>query len=277
MNRTGLKQKGKGVAWITLVIAILFVVINWGIDTIPKYINENHILKPSESIGEIEDAQSKVLNAESDLYDFFDQDYYRLDPLVTRSYEAKFGQIDYCPLDDLKRPVCAYGILTQDLREEAKTRGRQSINVDPVGWPKNSEVLIPATDIEGSKDYFGWFWNRSHLMADSLGGDPIKENLVIGTRTQNVGSTMTDGEASGGMAFSERIARNYFNTSESANCPLYYAVSAQYQRQELIPRTTTVEMENCDKSISYLITIPNTANGWTIDYNNGTFWEERVE
>lgn len=35
--------------------------------------------------------------------------------------------------------------------------------------------------------YVGDFWNRSHLIADSLGGDALRVNAVTGTRTQNVG------------------------------------------------------------------------------------------
>lgn len=97
------------------------------------------------------------------------------------------GTITYCPLDELSRPTCAYGVLTTESRLQAKQRGRQDINVNPVGWPeKNQKVTIKGYEDPGAS-YYGWFWNRSHMIADSLGGDPIKENLVTGTRTQNVG------------------------------------------------------------------------------------------
>ena len=102
------------------------------------------------------------------------------------------------------------------------------------------------------------------MIADSLGGDPVKENLVTGTRTQNVGISSAH---NGGMAYSETKARSYLDNQAHAPCPLYYAVTPNYTGNELIPRTVTVDMESCDKSISEHITVPNTANGYTIDYN----------
>lgn len=116
------------------------------------------------------------------------------------------GTITYCPLDELSRPTCAYGVLTTESRLQAKQRGRQDINVNPTGWPeKNQKVTIKDYKDSGAS-YYGWFWNRSHMVADSLGGDPIKENLVTGTRTQNVGLSK---DHSGGMAYAETKARGH--------------------------------------------------------------------
>lgn len=176
------------------------------------------------------------------------------------------GTITYCPLDELSRPTCAYGVLTNENRLQAKQRGRQDINVNPTGWPeKNQKVTIKDSEDSGAS-YYGWFWNRSHMVADSLGGDPIKENLVTGTRTQNVGLSK---DHSGGMAYAETKARDYLDNQDNAQCPLYYAVTPNYQNSELIPRTVTVDMESCDQSISEHITVFNTADGWNIDYYNG--------
>lgn len=199
-------------------------------------------------------------------------DYVKVLGTAQRDHEVADGAIEYCPLDDLGRASCAYGELTKSTREDAQKRGRQDIDVDPSGWTKNTEVEIPAlSGVEGSKAYSGWMWNRSHLLADSLGGEPSQQNLVTGTRTQNVGSTQTDGEASGGMAYTERIARNYLGTEAAATCPLYYAATPNYQGSELIPRTVTVDIQTCDKSIDERVEVSNTANGYTIDYTTGAF------
>lgn len=104
------------------------------------------------------------------------------------------------------------------------------------------------------------------MVADSLGGDPIKENLVTGTRTQNVGLSK---DHTGGMAYAETKARDYLDNPDNAQCPLYYAVTPNYQNSELIPRTVSIDMESCDQSLSEHITVFNTANGWMINYYNG--------
>ena len=174
----------------------------------------------------------------------YNADYYQVDGQAQRSYkDAKEGQITYCDLDSLGRPTCAYGLLTTDMRKAAKARGRQHIDVNPTGWPKHNQKV---TITDGSQSYTGWFWNRSHMIADSLG---------------------ISSAHNGGMAYSETKARSYLDNQAHASCPLYYAVTPNYNGNELIPRTVTVDIESCDKSISEHITVPNTANGYTIDYN----------
>ena len=111
-------------------------------------------------------------------------------------------------------------------------------------------------------------WNRSHLLADSLGGDPIAVNLVTGTRTQNVGSTQI-----GGMAHTEELAREYLDTHDGNACPLYYAAMPNYVGAEAVPRTVTVDIQSCDKSIDERVEVANTANGWTIDYSTAAVTE----
>lgn len=193
------------------------------------------------------------------------------------------GHAEYCEPDQHGRAVCAYAELTSTQRETAKSGGRQTITVDPSGWPAHNHTAIipalPLSVVDGSKDYRGWFWNRSHLLADSLGGDPTAVNLVTGTRTQNVGSTQTSGESSGGMAYTERIAREYLDTGSGDTCPLYYAATPQYVGAELIPRTVIVDMRSCDASINERVEVSNTANGWDINYQTGeaTATDERSQ
>lgn len=207
--------------------------------------------------------------------DLGDADYFTvLGPAVIEHNPAP-GEVAYCPLDTHDRATCAYGSLTPQVREDAQRRGRQNINVDPSGWPSNTEVQIDAlTDVEGSQSYSGWLWNRSHLLADSLGGDAVRENLVTGTRTQNVGSTQTGGQYSGGMAYPELTARDWLDAQPDESCPLYYAATPVYEGGELIPRTVLVDVQSCDQEVDMRVEVTNTANGWSIDYTNGSYEKE---
>lgn len=199
-------------------------------------------------------------------------DYYRVVGTAERTYTAVTGQVTYCDLDAFSRATCAYGELTGDMRAAAKQRGRQDISVNPAGWGHNTKVVIPAlTDLSGSKKYSGYMFNRSHLLADSLGGDPTRVNLVTGTRGQNVGSAGNDG----GMAYTEEKAREYLDNRAAANaCPLYYAATPDYSGSELLPRTVTVDIQSCDRSIDERVVVDNTANGYTLDYVNGSFRQD---
>lgn len=203
-----------------------------------------------------------------------DADYFTVLGGAERLYApAAAGAVEYCPLDDLGRAVCAYGELTSSLRDAAQQRGRQDITVDPAGWTgDNTEVLIPALpSVEGSRDYRGWFWNRSHLVADSLGGDAQRENLVTGTRTQNVGSAQVSGQYAGGMAYAEVIARDYLDQHNGDTCPLYYAATPVYAGDELVPRSVLVDLQSCDSAVDMRVEVSNTANDFVVDYATGAF------
>jgi DNA-entry nuclease len=91
----------------------------------------------------------------------------------------------------------AYGSKEQD----AGWREDFAPNSDPVGWGENRIVSIK---LYNGKKYKGYLWNRSHLIADSLGGKAIRKNLITGTRMQNVGAN----DGTGGMAYTERKAVN---------------------------------------------------------------------
>lgn len=200
-------------------------------------------------------------------------DYYAVVGAAQRLYTpTAAGVVEYCPVDALGRAVCAYGELTSSQRAAVKGVEREPITVAPAGWGHNSTVTIPAVSgVPGSTTYRGWFWNRSHLVADSLGGAATAENLVTGTRMQNVGSTKVDGDYAGGMAAAETQARQYLDTHNGDACPLYYAATPQYTGDELIPRTVTVDIQSCDGAIDERVEISNTANGWAVDYRTGTF------
>lgn len=159
--------------------------------------------------------------------------------------------------------VCS--VITAASVAEAKARGRQDIDADPAGWGHNAKVTIPMTD---TRDYRGYIYNRSHLLADSLGGEPTYENLVTGTRTQNVGNNQ-----GGGMGYPESTVREFFAQGAHASCPVTYEATPVYGADpaEVIPRSVTVSMKSCDGAINEQVRVPNTAQGFTINYTNGTY------
>lgn len=169
--------------------------------------------------------------------------------------------IKYSDLDELGRTQAAYATLTSENR---KNNERGDLP-DPTGWPEsNPKVII---DFGNGKSYKGYFWNRSHLIADSLSGDEIIENEIAGTRMQNVGKN----NQQGGMAYTEEKARKYLDSNE--NGIIYYAVAPIYKDDELIPRATVVDILSDDSSINEKIYVFNCANGYSIDYHTGEITE----
>ena len=88
-----------------------------------------------------------------------DSNYFSIGGPAQHPYQtdaSSDGTIAYCPLDELSRPTCAYGILTTESRLQTKQRGRQDINIDPTGWPeKNQKVTITDSKDRGTS-YYGW-------------------------------------------------------------------------------------------------------------------------
>lgn len=198
-------------------------------------------------------------------------DYYLVAGPAEKLYEIEPGEYQYFEKDDQDRTMGAVANITQENYLQAKRTDRANIsNLYPSGWTKNVEVTIPVTEGTPAKDYNGWFYNRSHLIADSLGGDPQVENLITGTRTQNVGNS----NHRGGMKYPEQLAYDYLSSPEAKYCPLYYAAIPQYPvDNEIVPRTVTVDIQSCNKSLDEHIVVYNVAKGFTIDYTTGEFSE----
>lgn len=183
--------------------------------------------------------------------------------------EDKFGApgtIVYSQLDSLGRTQTAYGYLNYKLVSAEKNQKRESFSNSKserlAGWPtKNSKVVIPYAT---KGEYKGEMYNRSHLIADSLGGAALKVNAITGTRTQNVGENNT-----GGMAYIEEKLRQFFE--HPTNETVFYEVKPVYTGNELIPRVVEINVKSSDGSINEHILVYNTAKGYTINYNDGTF------
>lgn len=191
-------------------------------------------------------------------------DYYRIAGKAVIDSDVQPGNIEYTGLDSLGRTLRVNGNITYKMVEESKGwREKFDSDADKIsGWGHNEKVAI---DMANGKTYHGYMYNRSHLVADSLGGAAKRVNLVTGTRTQNVGSN----NGKGGMAYAETKARDYLNAHHDGT--LYYCAIPVYVGDELVPRSVYVEMKSDDGSIDESIEVFNTANGYTINYNDGTF------
>lgn len=191
-------------------------------------------------------------------------DYYRIAGKAVIDSDVQPGNIEYTGLDSLGRTLRVNGNITYKMVEESKGwREKFDSDADKIsGWGHNEKVAI---DMANGKTYHGYMYNRSHLVADSLGGAAKRVNLVTGTRTQNVGSN----NGKGGMAYAETKARDYLNAHHDGT--LYYCAIPVYVGDELVPRSVYVEMKSDDGSIDESIEVFNTANGYTINYSDGTF------
>ena len=136
---------------------------------------------------------------------------------------------------------------------------QQSFSKNTAGYTKNKEVLIENPKYE---PYHGWFWNRSHLIADSLGGPSEPYNAITGTRPQNVGAR----DNQGGMRLPESRAYDYIYANPKKTL-LYDVVPLYFDTNDLVPYAVQVTLYNGDIKERY-ITL-NIAYGYQIDYKTG--------
>lgn len=176
----------------------------------------------------------------------------------------KPGDVVYGGFDSLGRtlPVKAY-LNAENFAYGKRDRGDIS-DIYPSGWSDNREVEVtfPSGTV-----YHGYFWNRSHLLAHSLGGEDTAENMVTGTRAQNVGDNRTPG----GMAYTETLARGYLAGHPDGT--LYYFVTPVYEGNGLVPRSVFVDMKSGDGEIDCEVEVYNVMPGFTIDYATGEYQE----
>lgn len=182
------------------------------------------------------------------------------------SEELANGAIHYESLDVLGRTQAVAGVITYKMREEGTEREREDMP-NPAGWKSdgksnNNKVTI---DLLNGKTYKGYFYNRSHLIAKSLGGVETAENLITGTRTQNVGKN----DGNGGMAYAEEKARNYLDSHQAS--VVYYKATPAYVDNELLPRSVFVDIKTTDGELDEHVEVLNACYGFTIDYKTGKF------
>lgn len=136
---------------------------------------------------------------------------------------------------------------------------QQSFTKNTAGYTKNEEVFIENPKYP---TYEGWFWNRSHLIADSLGGPSEPYNAITGTRPQNVGAR----DNQGGMRLPESRAYDYIYDNPKKTL-LYDVVPLYFDTNDLVPYAVQVTLYNGDIKERY-ITL-NIAYGYQIDYKSG--------
>lgn len=167
--------------------------------------------------------------------------------------------VKYGKLDKFGRPTYATIRVTPKLYAKEKNEKREPIKVDPCGWlKKNPKVVIKHKD---GSTYKGFMYNRSHMIADSLGGDPIYENLVTGTRPQNVGGRGNDG----GMAYLETKIRDYFNRGSKGTVD-YEVINVYASDKDKLPVYSICNAKSSDKKIDEQVIVYNSAEGYDIDY-----------
>ena len=232
----------------------------------------------SESVETVETVEPTIQSGDAESITWTPEiapDYFVVTGNADINFDVEEGDFFYCNLDQLGRAGCAVSMMTTETREEAKSADRKDIgSFSPTGWGHNEEVEIVSANPAVEGNYRGWFYNRSHMIADSLGGDAALENLVTGTRPQNVGNRNNQG----GMAYTEGIARDYLDSPDAIGCPLYYAVEAQYDGDDLLPKTTTVDMkvieqdgQSCNTDIDMHVIVFNEANGFVVNHSTGEF------
>lgn len=193
-------------------------------------------------------------------------DYYSVDGpsnLDTSTF-PKTPQNVYGDDSNTHRPAPVKATITYNVVKKSIGR-RQHFSRDPYGWPKRNPKVTFETSTGTDK---GFFWNRSHLIADSLGGDAIPANSVPGTRTQNVGNR----KHTGGMQYIERKCVDYLK--KHRNVTLYYQVTPNYEGNNTIPTTVTVQALTSDGAIDETVTTYNNLKGFTIDYQTGAVTAE---
>lgn len=148
------------------------------------------------------------------------------------------------------------------LNETSVTRqkgNKQSFDKDPIGWPKENPKVIITHPTLGN--YSGWLWNRSHLIADQLGGPSTPENSIPGTRPQNVGGRNNKG----GMRAPEERAYKY--VSETKKELLYFVDVIYKNEKDVIPSEVRVTLYNDEIFETYVT--HNVANGFEVNYETG--------
>ena len=194
-------------------------------------------------------------------------DFYKIIGKVDESNlpNLKVGEIIYEGLDNLKRTQSVKARLSYENYKEGKQKRKDISEFKPSGWVKNKIVKLKFYD---GTIYNGHFYNRSHLLAHSLGGRDSIENLITGTRPQNVGKN----NQKGGMQYIETKVLNWLKENPKGYC--YYIITPKYNGHDLVPYIVEVEALSSDKTINEKVIIYNVAPNYEIDYSTGNYYEK---
>lgn len=180
--------------------------------------------------------------------------------------ELARGEVRYGALDGLGRATGVLACVDAALASAGSARERGDTSaIHPSGWGHNGEAAI---ELPTGRTYHGYFWNRSHLLAKSLGGEEVVQNLICGTRMQNVGANLQGTE--GGMAYAESLVRTWLEDNPDGF--IYYAATPCYAGDELVCRNVMVDVLSSDGALDLEVVVYNAAKGYEIDYATGEFW-----
>lgn len=190
--------------------------------------------------------------------------YYTVRGKAVTTPNVKKGKIKTSSWDKYGRSQRAVAKVTYKMVEKsAGWREPMPSDADTIsGWGHQRKVSV---SLSNGKKYNGYAWNRSHLLADCLGGHAVKENLVTGTRTQNVGNNTFS--SPGGMQYTENKALDYLRAHHKGW--VYYKATPVYKGKELICRSVYVDIKSDDGSINEHVEVYNALNGYSINYANG--------
>lgn len=220
------------------------------------------VLDPQPQLEKLAERQASYTEWDADKY----PDYYRVVGTAVVDVELEPGEVIYEGLDYLGRTGRVVGNVTLEMARDGSEREREDISgIHPSGWGHNREVDI---EMPGGNTYHGALFNRSHLLAKSLGGDDADYNLVTGTRTQNVGDNRGQ---DGGMAYTEGIARDWLYDNPDGT--VFYSALPVYEGDELLPRSVIVDVRSSDGTIDQEVEVYNAVLGFDIDYATGKFYE----
>ena len=249
----GSRPRSKPAALLGLIVAALIVVGLAG--ALPSI--QGALTPEPERLSERQDAYTEWS---------FDEypEYYRVLGAAVVDIELEPGEARYEGLDSLGRTGRAAALVTYDRMREGSDREREDIHeIHPSGWGHNREVDIK---MPREKTYHGALFNRSHLLAKSLGGDDAAYNLITGTRPQNVGDNRGQ---DGGMAYTEGLARDWLWDNPEGT--VFYSAMPVYEGDDLLARSVIVDVRSSDGSIDLEVEVFNTAYGFDIDYATGEF------
>lgn len=192
-------------------------------------------------------------------------DYYKVEGLANTADQTVFnvGEYKYADLDQLGRSGVAEAIIGIDaINASAGTREEFEKGSNPSGWGHNAKVSVKMTN---GKTYNGYAFNRSHLIADSLGGRAYRNNLITGSRMQNVGAN----DLKGGMQYIERKVLDHVKDNPSVS--VWYRVTPIYEANNLVPIAVIVDAVSNDGFINERVITYNVLPGYTINYQTGEF------
>lgn len=223
-------------------------------------------------------------------------DYYRVVGKASIDYDVDPEEYAYSGYDGLGRTGRAIARVTyHEIELSRGWRAGFSSDVGGIsGWEhdgrsNNAKVggktELPAIkSTHGGSGYSGYFYNRSHLIGDQLGGythvygedgliDVSKSkshryNLIAGTRMQNVGTNGGE-DGRGGMGYAEVLVADYLDEHRDAS--VWYSATPIYHGRELLPRAVLVCAVSDDGGLNQEVVVYNAAAGYRVDYATGEF------